>query len=598
MEGGRDGEMEGRRDGGMERRRDGETEGWREGKMPEIEEKTRKYFLNTMRVRINYFLFIVAICTYSCNKQQKANEISTENIEYAEQMIGLNFTPDERDSMLSGLQNVLRDYEKIRNYHISNNIPPALLFNPLPSGFKPDIIQKSIKWDFPESVELPKNLDDLAFYSVAELSVLIRQRKISSVELTQFYIDRLKKFGDTLQCVITLTEDLALQQARKADDEIKKGIYRSPLHGIPYGVKDLLSLKGYPTTWGAEPYKDQVIDETATVITKLEEAGAVLVAKLTLGALAMDDVWFGGQTKNPWDLNQGSSGSSAGSASATAAGLVPFAIGTETWGSIVSPSNRCGTTGLRPTFGRVSRYGAMALAWTMDKIGPICRSADDCALVFNVIRGRDEKDPFTIPASFNYNSKIDLRKLKVGFVQELFKTDTLNHTNDSISLEVFRTLGAKLIPVELPDSIPISALNIILWAEASAAFDELTRSNRDTLLRLQTKGAWPNYFRQGRFIPAVEYINANRLRTLLIQEVHNVFSQYDVIICPSFEGDQLLMTNLTGNPCVVLPNGFIMGHPTSISLIGNLFDEATILAVAKAYQEATEWDEMHPPFFK
>jgi Asp-tRNA(Asn)/Glu-tRNA(Gln) amidotransferase A subunit family amidase len=551
-----------------------------------------------MRIPFILLAFLVTVITLSCKKQQSTDEITVNTIASAEQMMGLDFTPAERDSMLSGLQDVIKDYEKIRNYPLANNIPPALLFNPLPSGFKPDMRQNPILWDLPENVTLPDNKNDLAFYSVAELSVLIRQRKISSVGLTQFCIERLKKYGDTLQCVITLTEDLALRQARQADEDIKKGIYRSPLHGIPYGVKDLLSLEGYPTTWGAEPYQDQVFGETATVIKRLEESGAVLVAKLTLGALAMDDIWFGGQTKNPWDLNQGSSGSSAGSASATAAGLVPFAIGTETWGSIVSPATRCGTTGLRPTFGRVSRYGAMALAWTMDKIGPICRSAEDCALVFNVIRGQDEKDPFTIPAAFNYKPQTDLSKLKVGFLEDLFKTNYFNRANDSICLEVFRSLGAELIPVELPDSIPTAALNIILWAEASAAFDELTRSNRDSLLRLQTKSAWPNFFRQGRFIPAVEYINANRLRTLLIQELDNLFSKYDVIICPSFEGDQLLMTNLTGHPCVVLPNGFIEGHPASISLLGNLFDEATILSVAKAYQEATAWDEQHPSFFK
>lgn len=550
-----------------------------------------------MRISPIPLAFLVTIFTLSCDKQQSKEQITLETIESAEQMMGLEFTSAKRDSMLTGLQGVLKDYEKIRNYPIPDNIPPAILFNPLPFGFQPDNRQKPIMWDLPEKVGLPENLNDLAFYSVAELSVLIRQRKISSVELTKFCIDRLKKYGDTLQCVITLTEDLALRQAQRADDEIKKGIYRSFLHGIPYGVKDLLSFPGYLTTWGAEPYQDQVLNETATVINKLEEAGAVLVAKLTLGALAMDDVWFGGQTKNPWDLNQGSSGSSAGSASATAAGLVPFAIGTETWGSIVSPSTRCGTTGLRPTFGRVSRHGAMALAWTMDKIGPICRSAEDCALVFNVIRGQDAKDPFTIPAAFNYKPEVELSKLKVGFLEDLFKSDYFNRSNDSISLEVFRSLGAELIPVKLPDSIPTNALNIILWAEASAAFDELTRSNRDSLLRLQTKNAWPNFFRQGRFIPAVEYINANRLRTLLIQELHDLFSRYDVIISPSFEGDQLLMTNLTGQPCVVVPNGFIEGHPASFSLLGNLFDEATILAVAKAYQEATEWDEKHPVFF-
>jgi Asp-tRNA(Asn)/Glu-tRNA(Gln) amidotransferase A subunit family amidase len=550
---------------------------------------------------LNFFVFISLVLSafiISCSKQQPASKISIKSIVSAEEMMGLNFTDVERDSMLSGLQEMVTDYDKIRDYPLSYNIPPALLFNPLPPGFKPELSQKPISWDLPEKIELPDHINDLAFYSVAELSVLIRQRKISSVELTRFYIDRLKKYGDTLQCVITLTEDLALRQARQADEEIKKGHYRSLLHGIPYGVKDLLSLPGYPTTWGANPYKDQLFEETATVIKKLQDAGAVLVAKLTLGALAMDDVWFGGQTKNPWDLNQGSSGSSAGSAAATSAGLVPFAIGTETWGSIVSPSNRCGTTGLRPTFGRVSRYGAMALSWTMDKIGPICRNAGDCALVFNIIQGEDEKDPFTIPASFNYTPQIDLRQLKIGFIENLFKSDYFNRANDSISLEVFRSLGAELIPVELPDSIPADALDIILWAEASAAFDELTRSNRDSLLRLQNKNAWPNFFRQGRFIPAVEYINANRLRTLLIQEVHDLFSQYDVIISPSFEGDQLLMTNLTGHPCVVLPNGFIEGHPTSFTLLGNLFDEATILAVAGKYQEATAWDEEHPPFFK
>ena len=543
-------------------------------------------------------VLLIAVVTCSCKKQQGTDEISVKDIASAEKMMGLEFTVAERDSMLGGLKDVVKDYEKIRAYTMANSIPPALLFNPIPSGFKPDIRQKDIRWDLSEKVVLPENKNDLAFYSVAELSVLIRQQKISSVELTQFFIERLKKYGDTLQCVITLTEDLALRQARQADEEIKKGIYRSPLHGIPYGVKDLLSLEGYPTTWGAEPYQDQVLDETATVIRKLEEAGAVLAAKLTLGALAMDDIWFGGQTKNPWDLNQGSSGSSAGSASATAAGLLPFAIGTETWGSIVSPATRCGTTGLRPTFGSVSRYGAMALAWTMDKIGPISRSAEDCALVFSVIHGQDDKDPCTITAAFNYKPQVDLSKLKVGFLEDLFKTNYSNRANDSISLDVFRFLGAELIPVRLPDSIPTNALGIILWAEASAAFDELTRSNRDTLLRLQTKNAWPNFFRQGRFIPAVEYINANRLRTLLIEELHDLFSQYDVIICPSFEGDQLLMTNLTGHPCVVMPNGFIEGHPTSISLIGNLFDEAIILVVAKTYQDATQWDEMHPEMFK
>ncbi|MBL7113754.1 MAG: amidase, partial [Bacteroidales bacterium] len=417
-------------------------------------------------------------------------------------------------------------------------------------------------------------------------------------ELTQFYIGRLKKFGDTLECVITPTDDLALKQAQKADEELSRGIYRGPLHGIPYGAKDLLSLPGYKTTWGAMPYKDQVLDETATVIRRLEEAGAVLVAKLSLGALAMDNVWFDGITRNPWDLEQGSSGSSAGSAAATSAGLVGFSIGTETWGSIVSPSNRCGVTGLRPTFGAVSRYGAMALSWTMDKIGPICRSAEGCAMVFDAIHGKDEKDPYSLEASFNYNPGLDLQNLKVGYLEDLFKSKYGNRENDSITLEAIQSLGVTLLPVHLPDDIPIPALGIILWAEASAAFDELTRSNRDDMLVLQTKEAWPNFFRQGRFVPAVEYIQASRIRTELIREVHELFSQYDVILSPSFGGDQMLMTNLTGHPCVVIPNGFNdKGLPTSFCILGNLFDEATILAMAKAYQEATDWDEQYPPLF-
>jgi len=551
-----------------------------------------------MKTQNLFFLLIFSLSVISCNRNEKPVEISVKDISSTEKIIAMQFTQTERDSMLDGLNDALKDYTAIHDYPLTNDIPPSFLFNPLPAGFYPEQKQKVIQWNLPENVEMPADTDELAFYSVAELSVLIRQKKLSSFALTNFSLERLKKYGDTLQCVITLTEDLALQQARKADEEISKGIYRGPLHGIPYGIKDLFSFPGYPTTWGAMPYKDQVLNETAMVIKKLDDAGAVLVAKLTLGALAMDDVWFGGQTKNPWDLNQGSSGSSAGSASATAAGLVPFAIGTETWGSIVSPSNRCGTTGLRPTFGRISRYGAMALSWTMDKIGPICRSAEDCALVFNYLYGIDEKDPSTIGAAFNYIAEINPDKMKIGYLEDLFKQDYPNRYNDSITLEVFQSFGISLQPVKLPDSIPVSALIIILMAEASAAFDELTRSNRDSLLVLQKKEAWPNYFRQARFIPAAEYIQANRLRYILIREVHSLFSQYDVIISPSFGGSQLLMTNLTGHPCVVMPNGFDdQGHPTSISLLGNLFDEATILSVAKMYQDATGWDEQHPAFF-
>jgi Asp-tRNA(Asn)/Glu-tRNA(Gln) amidotransferase A subunit family amidase len=406
------------------------------------------------------------------------------------------------------------------------------------------------------------------------------------------YLDRLEKYGPELECVVTLMQERALDQARRADEEIAAGHYRGYLHGIPYGAKDLLAVPGYKTTWGAAPYKDQTIDDTATVIQKLDDAGAVLVAKLTLGALAWGDVWFGGMTRNPWNLEEGSSGSSAGPASATAAGLVAFSIGTETWGSIVSPSTRCGDTGLRPTFGRVSRSGAMALSWSMDKIGPICRSVEDCALVFDAIRGSDGEDQTVIDAPFNYDYHVDLKTLRIGYVKDLFDAVYPNHVADSTTLDVLRGLGATLVPVTLPD-YPVAALNYILTAEASAAFDDLTRSNRDDLMVRQIKNAWPNVFRGGRFIPAVEYIQANRVRRLVMNDMAKL--SVDVYLAPSFGGDNLLLTNLTGHPCVVLPNGFDAdGDPVSITFVGRLFGEATLLAVARAYQNATDFHLRHP----
>ena len=397
-----------------------------------------------------------------------------------------------------------------------------------------------------------------------------------------------------MECVITLTEELALAQAKRADKEIASGRYRGPLHGIPWGAKDLLSTKGIKTTWGAMPYKDQIIDVDATVVKRLEEAGAVLVAKLTMGALAWGDIWFDGKTKNPWNPEQGSSGSSAGSASSTAAGLVGFSIGTETWGSIVSPSTRCGVTGLRPTFGRVSRYGAMALSWSMDKIGPICRSVEDCSLVFNAIYGPDGKDFTVVNLPFNWDPSLDLKDIRIGYLKKVFERKYRNKKNDEASLEALRSLGVELVPFDLPE-LPVNALSFILNAEAAAAFDELTRSNRDDLLVRQIKQAWPNTFRQARLIPAVEYIQANRVRTLLMEEMAQKMKGIDVYIAPSFGGNNLLLTNLTGHPAVVVPNGFDeKGSPTSISFIGNLFEEAKTLRVAKAYQDVTDFHRKHP----
>lgn len=554
-----------------------------------------------MKIKILYLTIIVLTVMLISSWIDDLNKISPAIIRDAEMLIGLRFDAVERDSMQENLQENLQAYQVIREIDISNEVAPAFTFNPIPPDFKVnEIDQMPIQWNIRENLQLPDNKDLLAFYEVSELASLIKSRKISSEELTKFYIQRLKDYADTLQCVVTITEELALRQARLADQEIASGNYKGPLHGIPYGVKDLLAVKGYKTTWGAAPFQDQEIDEVATVVEKLNAAGAVLVAKLSMGALAWGDVWYGGITKNPWNLMQGSSGSSAGSASATAAGLVPFAIGTETWGSIVSPSTRCGVSGLRPTFGRVSRHGAMALSWTMDKIGPICRSAHDCAMVFAAIQGKDPADPTTVDVPFNYDTNKNIETLRVGYIKEFFDPETDgNFTNDQQVLEELKEAGIELIEAELPTDLPVEQLSFILSAEAAAAFDQLTRSNQDTMLVRQIKNAWPNVFRSARFIPAVEYIQANRLRQRLIQEVNQWMQYFDVIITPSFAGNQLLMTNLTGHPCVVVPNGFNeSGSPTSISFIGNLYDESSLLSFARFYQEMTEFEEQHPPYFQ
>ena len=548
--------------------------------------------------RKSVFLAVVAgaVVILAGVEAEKSN-ISESVVASAEQLIGLTFSSAERDSMIDDLADNLESYQNLRAIELDNSVPPSIQFNPIPVGFEVPHGGSRLVAGPPSIEDAPSDAEELAFYSVRDLSELIRTRKITSTELTKLYLARLKKYGPKLECVITLTEELALEQARRADEEIAAGKHRGYLHGIPYGAKDLLAVAGYKTTWGAEPYKDQIREETATVVKKLEEAGAVLVAKLTLGALAWGDVWYGGMTRNPWDLEQGSSGSSAGPASATAAGLVAFAIGTETWGSIVSPSTRCGTTGLRPTYGRVSRAGAMALSWSMDKIGPICRTVEDCALVFDAIRGPDGIDQSVLDAPFDYDSRVDLASLRIGYLKEAFEEDYSFKDTDAATLETLRELGVELVPIELPD-LPVYSMAFVLSAEAAAAFDELTRSGRDDLMVRQIKNAWPNVFRSSRFIPAVEYIQANRLRHELIQQMHDLMEGVDLYITPSFGGGNLLLTNLTGHPCVVLPNGFDdEGHPRSISFIGRLYDEATILEVANSYQKATDFHLKHPALF-
>jgi Asp-tRNA(Asn)/Glu-tRNA(Gln) amidotransferase A subunit family amidase len=526
--------------------------------------------------------------------------VTKDIISSAEKMIGIKFTEVQKDTMLGLLNDHLKNYESIRKINLPNSIPPAVLFNPIPEDFKAPSGKSSFSLSDYSKTKLPKNENELAHYSVGQLAYLVKSRQVTSVKLTQFYIERLKKYGPELHCIVTLTEDLAMAEAKKADQEIAAGKYRGPLHGIPFGVKDLLNTKSYNTTWGAAPYKDQLLNDDATVIKKLTDAGAVLIAKLSMGELAMDDVWFGGLTRNPWDTTQGSSGSSAGSAAAVSAGLVPFAIGTETWGSIVSPSTRCGDTGLRPSYGRVSRHGAMALSWSMDKIGPICRDVEDCAIVFNNIYGPDGIDQTLYNYPFNYSPKINIKGMRIGYLEDDFNHAYSFKTNDSLSIIEMQKLGAVLIPMKLPE-IPVNDIALILDSEAGAAFDELTRSGKDVMLARQGKDNWPNIFRSSRFIPAVEYVNANRIRYILIQEMEKMMNQnkIDMYLAPSDEGDNSLTTNLTGHPLVVVPNGSNDGiHPTSITFIGRLFEEGKILAAAKAYQDATGFHLKHPPMFK
>ncbi len=542
------------------------------------------------------FTIIVLLCFSSLFAQ---NTLTKEPFMAAEKLIDITLTDAERDSLIGQAQNFLMTYKVMHAQKLENAVAPALYFNP--SVGKASFSKKSTMptvWNIPTNTVMPKNKADLAFYSLPQLASLIKYKKITSVNLTRFFIDRLKKYSDTLHCVISLTEDIALKEAAQADADIAKGKYRGILHGIPYGVKDLFSVKNTLTTWGAAPYKDQKFEEDAAVVQRLREAGAVLIAKMSMGSLAMGDVWFGGITRNPWDLKQGSSGSSAGSASAVAAGLLPFALGTETQGSIVSPSTRCGTTGLRPTFGRINRAGAMTLCWSLDKIGPITRSAYDAAIVFAVLNGGSvEGDKAAVNVPFAYSNAVDLKKLRIAYPKNLF--DSLKKDrNEWRTLETFEKLGVKLIPLEWKTTVPSRIMGVVLQSEAAAAFDDMTRTNLDDELTSQSRFSWPNYFRAARFIPAVEYINANRLRTKMMLEINDLLRGYDCVIMPSFDGDILAITNLTGQPVVVTPNGFQNGHPTSISFLGNLFDDATILAVAKAFQDATDFDEQHPPMFK
>ena len=538
-------------------------------------------------------VFMVICCTAGAQ-----DSILISQIETAEKLAGLHFSEVKRDSMASVLSDRVKTYNYLHGRNFSNDMPLPVWFNPVLPGMTVPQKQLPVHFDIPDAVQMPANRNLLAYYNIPQLASLIKHKKISSEQLTRFFIERLKKYAPGLHCVIELTEDLAIRQAKKADAEMAAGKYRGPLHGIPYGIKDLFAVEGTHTTWGTPPYKDQVIHQTAFVAKQLQEAGAVLIAKLSLGELAEDDVWFGGLTRNPWDTTKGSGGSSAGSSAATAAGLVPFAIGTETYGSIVDPAMRCGVTGLRPTYGSIARTGGMTLAWTSDKIGPICRSAEDAAIVFYFIHGADEEDASSIARAFNYNHSTDIKKLKVAYISNYIDTLPAN-SPEKQTLAVLRELGVRAVPLYFPDTLHgDEMLSLIICAEGAAAFDLLTRSSADDQMVQQNKDRWPNTFRAARFVPAVEYLNACRLRYQLMKKMDPVIDAYDVIIAPPETGDQLAITNLTGNPSVTLPNGFLPnGMPSGITFIGKHFGEGNLLAFAKIYQERTGFQLKHPPEF-
>ncbi|WP_194974314.1 amidase [Aquiflexum lacus] len=545
-----------------------------------------------------WLLFIVGIF-FGFALSKKIDSISRKEIRAAQNLFNLDFSKSEIDTMIGYLERNRKGYDSMRTYHLENDVSPAVTFDPYPMDL---IIRPSNgfhDWDIDESIKLPENRAELAFLSIQELAGLIKSKKLTSLELTEIYLQRIKKYDAQLLAFVTVTEELAIKQAKIADQEISNGLYRGPLHGIPYGVKDLASVPGYPTTWGSEPYKNQVIDQTATVVQKLEDAGAVLLGKLVSGSLARGDVWFGGKTKNPWDLEQGATGSSAGSGSATSAGLVAFSIGTETLGSIVSPSTRCGVTGLRPTFGAVSRTGIMTLSWSMDKVGPICRSASDCAIVYDFIKGQDKIDRSVQDASFGYENKTTIQNLKIGYLASSFDSDsTGNNIHNQRTLSEFKALGIEPVAVKLPENHPFAIFDIILRAESGAFFDELVLTGKHSEMVEQHKGSRANSLRQSRFIPAVEYLQANRHRRLLINETHQILKEYDVVICPTFGGRQMLITNLTGHPALSLPNGFdSKGRPTSITLISNFFEEAKLIALAEAFQNRQSYHSNIPKGF-
>ena len=540
------------------------------------------------------------------NAAQDAEEITPEIVRSAAIVAGLEFSQEfyERFAkMLNRDNSLVSDYKAMRTLNIKNSDAPAIDFNPVPAGMRLPNEHRPFRRSM-ISVSKPDSDEELAFLSVTHLSKLIESRQVTSTALTKLYLARLKKYDPALICVVSLTEDLALRQAQQADDEIAAGKYKGALHGIPYGIKDLFAVKGYTTTWGASPYKDRIIDVNSSVFEKLTEAGAVLVAKLSSGALASGADWFRGTTRNPWNPELNSYGSSAGPASATAGGLVAFAIGTETAGSITSPASACGLSGMRPTYGRISRYGCMALCWTLDKVGPLCRSAEDCAIVFNALYGPDGKDTMIIDVPFNWDGSTDLTGLKIGYWPHIFEQEDpvkgdhdvpaerleVTRQLERRAIEIFRSRGAEVMPFEMPE-MPFELYRILFNVESAAALDDLMRSGRVDMMSAEPESSgYPSSLRLGRLIPAVEYIQANRVRAKVIEEYNSALGDLDLII-----GSHVYVTNITGHPEISIPSGFYAeGLPSTLRLTGKLFGETEMLKAAHTFQSRTDHHLRHP----
>lgn len=547
-------------------------------------------------------------------------EVATGTFAEAEKVVRVELTPAEREQAAGNWRMAMAPlYERRtgpRKTELEPTLAPYSLWNPILPGQAGGPARDQFIWSKPDPGPLPSRDEDIAFAPVARLARWIEKRQLTSERLTQIYLSRLKKFDPKLRCVITLTEDLALKQAKQADQEIAAGKYRGPLHGIPWGGKDLLDTAGIPTTYGAEPFRNRVPSQDAAVVKRLHDAGAVLVAKLSLGALALNDVWFGGQTMNPWLLEEGASGSSAGPGSSTSAGLVAFAVGSETGGSIVAPSMRCGVTGLRPTYGRVPRTGAMTLCWSLDKLGPMARYVEDTMLVLHAISGPDPGDLSSVPSRLDYDFKAPVNGLRVGYFPAWMKEAT---DVDRAAVDTMRKAGMVPVEVSIPDW-SYDCLDVILFAESAAAFEELTLSRQVDQLKMQVPDAWPNTFRQSRFLSAVDFVQSDRMRRKVAQEMARVFSQVDLLLVPSLRDEMLTITNFTGHPSLTLRAGFVQvsearsdwapdpAHPLpkfspprrvphGVTLIGRLFDEGTLVRAGLALERSFNVMGERPPGF-